>query len=477
MLFNSYHFLFFFIITTLIYFILPRNRQWLFLLAASYYFYASWRFNYLFLLLAQTVVVYTCGLVIGRSTSQTWRKMALLFAIGLTMGTLFLFKYYNFFDEQLSALLKHYGLSNKLPHIRLLLPIGISFYSFQAVSYVIDVYHGRKKAELHFGRFALFKSFYPQLVAGPIERATHLLPQFNRENHFELDRAASGLKLMLWGLFKKVVIADRLSIYVTLIYKHPQDYSGMTLALATYFFAFQIYCDFSGYSDIAIGSARVLGFDLMQNFNLPYLSRSIPEFWSRWHISLSTWFKDYLYIPLGGNRCVRARWTFNILVTFLVSGLWHGANWTYLAWGGLHGIYFLIDRFTRGPRQRICDRLRLRGPLLTVLQVFITFHLVALAWIFFRANTLADAVFIIGRITTDLSSTLYLGPSQLTTFLSLLFIALLCIVQFLQSSRIVPLYNLPSRCPAVIHWTAYLMLVIGILIFGIGSNEFIYFQF
>ncbi|MCE7945771.1 MAG: MBOAT family protein, partial [Chlorobi bacterium CHB1] len=310
MLFHSLEFIIFFPVVVAIYFLAPLRFRQFFLLLASYYFYMCWKAEYAVLILLSTGIDYVAALHMHKTSGR---------------GNIF----YEF------------------PLFDILLPVGISFYTFQTLSYTIDVYRSEKTPERNFIKFALYVTFFPQLVAGPIERSTRLLPQFDHEHKFDANRVVSGLRLMLWGFFKKLVIADRLALYVNEVYNNPADYTGLPVIIATYFFAFQIYCDFSAYSDIAIGAARVLGFDLMKNFRQPYLAQSIGEFWKRWHISLSTWFRDYLYIPLGGNRVSRLRWYVNLMAVFLISGLWHGANWTFVVWGALHGSYFVLSLLTQ----------------------------------------------------------------------------------------------------------------------------------
>jgi len=477
MLFNSFEFFFFFVTVTLTYFLLPfQYRIWL-LLIGSYFFYMRWNWIYIFLIVGQTLINYYCGWKIGNSKNKTEQKSFLILALATTIAMLFFFKYYNFANDSVKMLFNEMGLSYMIPHLNIILPVGISFYTFQTLSYTIDVYRGHCKAEPHLGQFALFVSFFPQLVAGPIERASRLLPQFERRNRFDIDRLTEGGKLIVWGLFKKVVIADRLAEYVTRVYAHPDYYSGSSLILATYFFAFQIYCDFSGYSDIAIGSARILGYDIMQNFRLPYLASSIADFWRRWHISLSTWFRDYLYIPLGGRRVGVEHWIFNIYMVFLISGLWHGANWTFFIWGGLHGTFYLIESFGKRFKKRFLPQIRSQHPAVRFIQIFVTFHLVVFAWIFFRANSLSDARLIAFKILTDPIGRLYLGPSQLTTLISTLLIGLLVAVQILQYREQLSLYFSMPNLSRKIRWAGYWGMVIGIALLGKGGHEFIYFQF
>jgi len=477
MLFNSFEYILFFIGIASAYFLIPyRMRVWL-LLAGSYYFYMRWQWMYIFLLIIQTIIPYYCGLKIDSSKNNTERKFWLTAGMISLLGILFFFKYFNFTNESVNAILNTIDISYPIPHLNIILPLGISFHTFQTIAYMTDVYYSRCESEKHFGRFALFVSFFPQLIAGPIERAKNFLGQFKRKNRFDIIRLTEGSKLIVWGLFKKVVIADRLTEYVDMVYAHPDYHSGISLALATYFFAFQIYCDFSGYSDIAIGSARILGYDLMQNFRLPYLASSISDFWKRWHISLSTWFGDYLYIPLGGNRMGIRRWILNIYTVFLISGLWHGANWTFVAWGGLHAAFYTLEAFVKWFCKRYLPNIRQFSFFLKPIQIFLTFHLVVLAWVFFRAKNLSDALLITSRIATDFSGTLYWGASQVTTVLSICLIGLLMSVQFLQYRGRISLYFSTPQLPHPFRWAGYIGMILIIALLAKSSNEFIYFQF
>jgi alginate O-acetyltransferase complex protein AlgI len=357
MLFNSIHFLIFFPVVTLVYFLLRgQNLRLLFMLAASYYFYMSWKWEYGILLFLTTFVDYVLGWLMASAQSKAVKRLLLVLSLCSNLSVLFLFKYYNFFRDAFNIVLEAAHIPGLPPFKFILpsgifLPVGISFYTFQSLSYTIDVYRGQTPAERNFIVFALYVSFFPQLVAGPIERSTHLLPQFRKPYNFDYRRTIEGLRLMLWGFFMKLCIADGVAGYVQSVYGHVHDYTGYPLLLATYLFAFQILCDFSAYSAIAIGSAKILGFDLMENFRRPYFAQSIEDFWRRWHISLSTWFKDYLYIPLGGSRVSTSRWCFNIMLVFLLSGLWHGAAWTFIAWGALHGVYMIAGRAKSGQLQ------------------------------------------------------------------------------------------------------------------------------
>lgn len=355
------------------------------LLLASCIFYMAFIPYYILILFVTIGIDYYAGIKIEQSTGSK-RKLYLIVSIISTCTVLIIFKYFNFFNANFSAIAHFFDWNYPIGLINIILPIGLSFHTFQSLSYVIEVYRNKQKAERNFGIYSLYVMFYPQLVAGPIERPQNLLHQFYEKHIIDFERIAHGLQRMLWGFFKKIVIADNLAVYVNQAYAFPHDYSGATLLVATFFFAIQIYCDFSGYSDIAIGSAEVMGFKLMDNFKTPYFALSIADFWRRWHISLSTWFRDYVYIPLGGNRVSKSRWYFNIMLTFILSGLWHGANWTYIIWGGIHGFYLSMSYIKEKISKRTVPVLFQR------LWVFI---LVLFAWIFFRANTVSDAWYIV----------------------------------------------------------------------------------
>lgn len=477
MLFNSFQYFFFLAVVVPVYFATPCRYRWVPLLVASYYFYMCWNPAYILLIVASTLVDYVAARRMAGSQSVATRRLCLAASLTVNLGLLFTFKYYNFFVDNVAAVLDGWHVAYQMPTSHLLLPVGISFYKFQTLGYTIDVYRRKVPAERHLGKFALYVAFFPQLVAGPIERAARLLPQMYEKHRLDVDRIVSGARLILWGLFKKVVVADRLADFVNRIYDDPTPYSGATLLLATYFFAFQIYCDFSGYTNIAIGSARLLGFDLMQNFKLPYLATSIPDFWRRWHISLTTWFRDYVYFPLGGSRVdSRWIWTRNVCIVFLVSGLWHGANWTFAVWGLLHSGFYLASMVTTPARMHVAETLKIPVPLQRLTKRLITFHLVVLAWVFFRAESVGDAVFIVRTILTDLTGPLYLGPSQLATVLGVGLILVLIAVQWLQSHDRLPFYR-GSRARWFVRWPAYVGLLMAIALLGKTNNEFIYFQF
>lgn len=473
MLFNSFEFLVFFIVLVLAYYSLPHKYRWLLLLLASYFFYGFWEWHYLGLILISTVIDYLAGLGIYNSKSKGKKRSFLLISLLSNLGILMTFKYYNFFIENINSI------SNaNFSYLHFLLPVGISFYTFQTMSYSLDLYNGKlEKPEKHFGRFALFVTFFPQLVAGPIERASHLLPQFQRKVKLEYDNLSKGLSIILWGLFKKVVIADRLSIFVDEIYNNLGEYGSFAYILATIFFAFQIYCDFSGYSDIAIGSARVLGFELNINFNKPYLAKSLREFWQRWHISLSSWFRDYVYIPLGGNKTVKWRWYYNIMITFLISGFWHGAQWTFIIWGLIHGIILVTEyQFSKRKGQEL-------GPFKKMSKILLTFTIVCLTWVFFRANSFSDALLILESLVNinsyDFNSIgLYIVPMARNTVYPIDILLGVFFICFLVIAEIRFSYSSFFKLPEVIKKAIYLIGIILILTLGVfNTNAFIYFQF
>ncbi len=485
MLFNSLEFLIFFPVVLAIYFSLPYRYRWALLLVASYYFYAAWKLEYLVLILISTLVDYTVAIQMGKTSLKPQRRKFLALSLLSNLGLLFAFKYFNFFNDSLRALFNQFNIFYDLPAFQVLLPVGISFYTFQKLGYTIDVYRGKIEPERHLGIFALFVSFFPQLVAGPIERANRMLPQFHVFYDFDPGRVTKGLRLMLWGMFKKVVIADRLAIYVDAVYNNPADYQGVPVILATFFFAIQIYCDFSGYSDIAIGTAKIMGYNLMENFRQPYLSKSVGEFWRRWHISLSTWFRDYVYIPLGGNRVPRWHWYTNLMIVFLVSGLWHGASWTFVLWGALHGLYLVLETWTGRIRAKVAEALHLqtRPVVQAVVSVVVTFNLVSFAWIFFRANSISDAFLIVSNLTQISTRTDILAPWRgivevptLEMFIALGLIALLGAVNFIQNHGL-QIPNILVR-PIWVRWAAYLFLALAIMNLGVSAETpFIYFQF
>ena len=487
MQFNSIHFIIFFIIIITTYFLINYKYRWIILLIGSYYFYMCWKPEYVFLIIFSTLIDYFCALKMGSYKNLSDRKPYLLISILSNLGILFFFKYFNFFNQSFKDLFNYFNIFYNATTFDILLPVGISFYTFQTLSYSIDVYRGNKKPETHLGIFAVYVSFFPQLVAGPIEKSTHFLPQLNKNHNFNYIRFKEGLLLMLWGFFKKIVIADRLAVLVNTVYNNPSDYQGIALIIATIFFAFQIYCDFSAYSDIAIGSARIMGYDLVTNFNLPYLSKSISEFWRRWHISLGAWFKEYLYLPLGGNRGTLIIKIRNIIIVFLISGLWHGANWTFIIWGGLHSIYMIFELFFQKIKNKTSYIYNFfeKNRFYNLLQVLFTFILVDFAWIFFRANSIQDAIYIIKNLfIIDLKvlsdkSLHKLGLDEKDLYLSILLIIFLIITQSYQKNKNIINWVLSRNI--ILRWTIYFLAIYSIFTFGYyaqgNQSQFIYFQF
>jgi D-alanyl-lipoteichoic acid acyltransferase DltB (MBOAT superfamily) len=451
------------------------------LLAASYYFYMCWSTKYILVIWGITLVDYAAGLLIEHSDKERVRKLFLGLSLFCNIGLLVVFKYFNFASTSIAATLHSIGLDCAPPLLHVILPVGLSFHTFQAMSYTVDVYNRKAPAERSLLNYALYVAFFPQMVAGPIERPNQLLPQFHRDPRQNLPRIRSGLKLALWGLFKKMVIADALAGFVNLVYANPKEFSGFELTLATLAFSLQIYCDFSGYSDIALGIARIMGYELRLNFAQPYFSRSIGEFWHRWHISLSTWFRDYVYIPLGGKRVSIPRYYMNVLVTFLVSGLWHGANWTFLVWGGLHGGYLVFSHMTSGFRAKAREVLLLdRLPrILTALQWASTFGFVTVAWIVFRAKDLPTALYIVSHllpINHFNSFTLSQAgiPRANTPFLLFFIFAMFAVEWWVMHPHRMP--RIWSR--AAVRWSCYYACAYSIVFFGVfGHVDFIYFQF
>ncbi|CAG5079767.1 MBOAT family O-acyltransferase [Parvicella tangerina] len=467
MLFNSSTFIVFLPVVVILYYLLNHKYRWFLLLAASYYFYMSWKASFIVLIALSTLVDYFVALKIHGSDSKRRKKELLWISLILNLGLLISFKYLDFIISNGNHVLSFLNVSTTIPYAELILPVGISFYTFQTLSYTLDVYNGKIDPERHLGKFAVFVSFFPQLVAGPIERAGKLLPQFSQKVVFNLENFKWGVTKMLYGFFKKVVIADRLSIYVNQVYSAPEDYSSTSMYVASVFFAFQVYCDFSGYSDIAIGSAKMLGVDLMENFKRPYLAKSLSDFWSRWHISLSTWFRDYVYIPLGGNRVVKWRWYYNLFATFVISGVWHGASWNFIIWGALHGGFQILENTVKQIKSGFLDFFKK----LKLLRIFIVFHMVLFAWVFFVAKDLDTARTVLTKmIMFDFDFDpykLYAFKGSLNFLLSWFCIGLLLLSYFLR-------IDLKMK-------NAYLFnLILLVLIFFLGKDgnaEFIYFQF
>jgi D-alanyl-lipoteichoic acid acyltransferase DltB (MBOAT superfamily) len=475
-LFNSIDFITFFIVVTTLYYLLPHKYRWLHLLVASCIFYMAFVPIYILILFATIIIDYFAGIYIEKTSTS--KKLFLILSLIANIGVLVIFKYYNFFIDNVNAVW-----SSDIPMLNILLPIGLSFHTFQAMSYTIEVYRGNQKAEKHFGIYALYVMFYPQLVAGPIERPQNILHQFREKKSFSYENVVNGMKMMAWGMFKKVVIADRLAVYVNEVFDHYNSYQGLPVLIAIVFFALQIYFDFSAYSDIALGAAQTLGFTLMVNFKNPYFATSIGEFWSRWHISLSTWFRDYLYIPLGGNRISEIRTRINLFVVFLVSGLWHGANWTFLFWGGLHGAFVSTENFFR--KIKFSEKIPVLIKRITVLT------LVCVAWVFFRAESFHQAAALLRSSMQNLLSQtqavilnsdfarlkfLYANKEGSIFALALVFsVFALSIERRLESRNIVQYFSSLRR---PVRYGLYLFLIYGTIIFGVfGKTQFIYFQF
>lgn len=481
MLFNSILFFIFFIVVFILYWFVfnkESKKQNLFLLIASYFFYSCWDWRFVFLLAFSTFLDYFSGFKIETANTQRARKAWLIISISINLGFLGFFKYYNFFVTSFASLLEQMGFTPHYATLKIILPIGISFYTFHGLSYVLDIYNRKIKASTNSVNYALFVSFFPLLVAGPIERATHLLPQVEKPRSFDYGKAIDGLRQILWGLFKKMVIADTCAEFANKIFDNPTAYSGSTLVLGAIFFTFQIYGDFSGYSDIALGTARLLGFELLQNFKFPYFSRDIAEFWRRWHISLSSWFKDYLYIPLGGSKGGNWSRIRNTFIIFLLSGFWHGANWTFIVWGGLNALFIMpsIIFNTNRKHLNIIAEGRLFPGFRELLSMLITFGVTVFIWIFFRASSLHNAFVYIKGI---FSLSIFRKPEPDTySNVIILLIGLFMLVEWLGREKKHALENFLPTQPSIIRWVCYAMIIFLIIMFTPTSETpFIYFQF
>lgn len=484
MLFNSNAFYVFLPIVFCLYWAAPKKYRWIVLFCSSYYFYMSWNVKYVTLILFTTAVSYATALLMEKTEDKGKRKLCLTGALFISLGVLFFFKYFNFLSGSLAAAFERLAIPLHPVTLRLMLPVGISFYTFQTLSYVIDVYRGEVKACRHFGKYATFIAFFPQLVAGPIERTKNLLPQIEGEHRFDPDKAICGAKLIAWGFFKKIAIADTVAGFVDVIYDSVDLYAGFPLLLATVLFAFQIYCDFSGYSDIAVGVAKLMDIDLMTNFKSPYFSASIKEFWSRWHISLSTWFRDYVYIPLGGNRRGERRTRANLLITFLCSGLWHGADWTYVLWGMVHGLGQVAEK--AWDRRFLPQKGKAHWG-----RAFLTFLFVCFAWIFFRANSISDAWYVVTHMFEGVGSPMtyltkgyqayqtagVLQSSGLKSFLLCAFcIVILLFHDYMELKTNV--WEWLGRFQKPVRYAVYFALLFLVLCSRqLGEYEFVYFQF
>jgi len=486
MVFNSVGFLIYYPIVLLLYFVLPKRLSWVMLLLASYYFYISWNVELIYLIVFTTLISWISAMLIERTNKKGVKKLFLVLTLLTSLGVLFFYKYFNFLSDSVIEALKAFGIGADPFHLDLILPVGISFYTFQTLSYVIDVYRGDVKTERNFFFYALYVSFFPQLVAGPIERPNNLIPQLHEHHRPNWRNTRSGLRKMLIGFFKKVVVADLLAVYVNAVYNDAAGTTGLGVLIATVLFAFQIYCDFAGYTDIAIGCAEIMGIKLMQNFDRPYTAQSIKEFWRRWHISLSTWFKDYIYFPLGGSRCAKWKNMRNVMIVFVVSGLWHGAAWTFVIWGALHGLYQVIGALLKPLRDKALATLHVASDakILCFLRKMTTFALVCFAWIFFRANCMSDALLLVKKLFTDWSlSDVYfrttLDHMGLTLIAALTSLLSVCVMNRMDSNQLrlackgdgaVPVFRY-----AYVVWTIALAWLL--LLAGDGASSFIYFQF
>lgn len=495
MLFNSFSFLVFFIVVTALYYILPFKIRWLLLLIASCIFYAYFIPIYILILFATIIIDYIAGIKIENAKPKN-KKACLVISLMANIGILFYFKYFNFFIGNINDLSVALGWNYSINILSIILPIGLSFHTFQAMSYTIEVYRGNQKAEKHFGIYALYVMYYPQLVAGPIERPQNILHQFHFKHQFDYKKISSGLKLMLWGFFKKLVIADNIAEIINPVFDAPNNYQGISHVIAMILFSFQILCDFSGYSDIAIGASRVMGIELMQNFRSPYFSKNISEFWTRWHISLSTWFKDYVYIPMGGNRVSKKRLYFNLFFIFLLSGLWHGASWNFVIWGMLHGAYLIIGIFMIKKITHVKSKIGIGTwqKVFTLAQIVSTFFLVSIAWVFFRVTNLNDAIYFLSKAFTAIPDYfsrfnnpgfMKIKPWLLESdrriiimyFIIFSSIIIMEFVNYIELKKNFDSYL--TEKGKVRKWSFYLIITWFVLFFGAfhSNNEFIYFQF
>ena len=481
MSFDSSIFILFMVIVFIIYWSINSKYRWILLLLASYYFYMSWDIKGISLIIFTTILSYSSARLMERTNKKKKRKLILFLTLVIILGILFFFKYFNFFSNTTRKIFMLFSIKLHPMTLKLFLPIGISFYTFQTIAYLVDVYRENIKSEKHLGKYAVFISFFPQIVSGPIGRANSLLPQINSEHIFNYEKVTYGLKQIAWGVFKKFAIANTLSIYVDKIFNDVHNYKGFSLIIVSLFFTLQIYCDFSGYSDIAIGLAKLLDIDLITNFKSPYFSSSIKEFWSRWHISLSTWLRDYIYIPLGGNRCSKLKNKMNLIITFLVSGLWHGANWTFIFWGGIHGIAQVIENLFNKGKKHINESKNIKW----FIKVILVILFCNLAWIFFRANSISDAKYIFANMLKGIENpTAYIINGKLDLQLNkiqflILFISILLLGIFDFISLKKDVISLVSNMSLIIRWTIYLLLIIiTIVLIPVSENSgFIYAQF
>ncbi|MBN2159612.1 MAG: MBOAT family protein [Spirochaetes bacterium] len=536
MFFISLQYLIFFVLVVCVFFALPHRFRWIFLLAASYFYYMTWDPRYALLLVTTTVIVYVTALLMQNRPAGT-RKLLAVASLVANLSILFIFKYYNFFSGSLNDLFSLIGLNYSVPSVSLLMPVGISFYTFQALGYTIDVYRGTREPERNFGIFALYVSFFPVILSGPIERSTTLLPQLYQKTEFNYERVTDGLKLMAWGFFQKLVIADRLLEYANMVYANSSMVKGMPLVVATYFYMFQVFCDFSGYTDIAIGTAQVMGYRLLPNFKRPFFAESIPEIWRRWHMSLIMWIRDYIYIPLGGSRVNRPRWAFNIILVFTLSGLWHGAQWTFVTWGLINGVIIAISRMTRDMRNWVREtifggimkitpaayfslsaacvavaalggaagiagiagraaagvgglaflgigvlrtRERAYGTFVNGLKkfwmIFVMFQLFAVSAVFFKAKSMAQGWYILSHFSTSNIPHLFLVAKPMDFIITIFLIVFLLTIHYIQATR-GSIRQLVKTKPLLLRWAIYYLLVMSIIAGMRQSSGFEYFRF
>lgn len=495
MVFNSIEFLIFLPIVTFLYFVIPHKYRWIFLLIASYYFYIAWDYKLIWLILCTTLISYGTALILKKTKKPALKKIELAVALICCLGILVFFKYFDFISLSITNFLNFVHIPAEKFTLQLILPVGISFYTFQALSYVIDVYYGRIEPEKHFGYYALYVSYFPQLVAGPIERPDNLIPQLKSERKFTFDNFRKGIRIIISGFVKKVVVADTLAIYVNSVYNNVAEANGLSVLIATLLFAVQIYCDFSGYTDIAVGCARVMGVNLSKNFDYPYVAKSIKDFWSRWHISLSSWLKDYIYIPLGGNRCSKARNMYNIFIVFLISGIWHGAAWTFVLWGVLHAVYQIVGSLTIKYRNKFWETMGLKSDsvIIGLLRQAITFLMVDFAWILFRANSISDFGVLAKKLFTDWNvnktyigvamNSLSIDGQQLLICAMCICIMILCDIMYTNGEKcnLIAQSDVSSVSVCTQKNTLFLLWLIAIawllLLSQNGASSFIYFQF
>ncbi|MEO5995165.1 MAG: MBOAT family O-acyltransferase [Chitinophagaceae bacterium] len=478
MLFNSINFAFFLVIVFFLYwFVTNKNLRFqnILLLVSSYFFYACWDWRFLFLLIFSILLDYFTGIKMAESKTRGWKKFWFWLSISVNLGFLGVFKYFNFFASSFADAVSHLGFQVNPWTLTVILPVGISFYTFHGLSYVIDIYNDRIKPVKNFIDYSVFVSFFPLLVAGPIERATHLLPQIQKTRTFDYSKAVDGLRQILWGLFKKVVIADQCAEFANMVFNNSAAYTGSSHVLGALFFTFQIYCDFSGYSDIALGTARLFGIELLRNFAFPYFSRDIAEFWRRWHISLSSWFRDYLYIPLGGSKGGTWMKVRNTFIIFLVSGFWHGANWTFIIWGFLNALYIMPSILFKTNRNNLSTvaQGRYLPTMKEFFSILLTFGLTVFAWIFFRSASFEAAIEYISRI---FSSSLFAKPEIRPKPLIILIIIFM-IIEWMGRNQQYAIANIEVKLPKPVRWVTYYALVLAIFYFVGAEQKFIYFQF